>query len=309
MVSWLCKSAFFIVLFFLADRAIYAAFAHGLATYYGFNKDAQVLCVGYSHTVLGIDATALERALDLPVAKYAMSGANITDRFQMIRHYLSLHPNVHTVIYDVDARLFDSDGISSASYTLFLPFINHPIIADYLRTKATWKEYLISQLIKTARFRDQTLNSSIRGLFNKIENEKRTRIIKSHYKNYIERAKSRGIIIQPNALKKFYETISYLSSRNITVVLLYIPVIDFFNAIDKYKYQEIINMYKDIDEKNKKVIFLNYNTEFERQYDIFFDPQHLNWKGKKLVTSRLSDDLKEIMLRNNRMEAKSVVIR
>ena len=295
MVSWLCKSAFFFVLCVVADRVIYTALSHGLATYYGLNKDAQVLCVGYSHTVLGIDANALERELDQPVAKYAMSGATIADRFQMIRHYLSLNPNVHTVIYDVDARLFDSDGISSKSYTLLLPFIDHPIMADYIRAKTTWEEYHINQLIKTTRFRDQTINQSVRGLINQIENEKRGILVKKYYKKYIERETHQGIQLSIKDLKNFYNTINYLSSKGIKIILIYIPVIDFLNNTDRHKYHDIIQLFHDIEEHNDNVIFLNYNPEYESQHNLFFDPQHLNYKGKRLITSRLANDLKKIM--------------
>lgn len=304
MASRLLKLGFFLVLCVIADRAIYAVLSHGLATYYGLNKDAQVLCVGYSHTVLGLDATALQRTLGLPVAKYAMAGATIDDRFEMIKHYLSLHPHVRTVIYDVDARLFDSEGTSSASYTLFLPFIDHPVMADYLRTKATWNEYYLSRLIKTARFRDQTLNMSVRGLVNKIENEKRTRMIKRHYEHYIERAEHRGIRIQSGVLGQFYETVEYLLSRNINIVLLQIPVIDFLNNIDRKKYNEVISIYEHLDKQNKNVIFLNYNPEFESQHDIFFDPRHLNGKGKQLVTAKLSAALRGIIKTDHRIEVK-----
>ncbi|MBC2693947.1 MAG: hypothetical protein HF982_01420 [Desulfobacteraceae bacterium] len=95
----------------------------------------------------------------MPVAKYAIAGANIKDRLWMIKHALSLKPTVNLVIYEVDARMFDTEGLSSASYSLFLPFADSAVMSQYLYDEATWQEFYTAKLIKTAGFRDQTLNS------------------------------------------------------------------------------------------------------------------------------------------------------
>jgi hypothetical protein len=118
-----------IVLFLIGDFAVFHVLKSGMDRYYGLDKPAQVLCVGYSHTVLGIDAERMEKNLGVPVAKYATSGANALDRMWMVRHYLEKQPSVRVVVYDVDPRLFDTEGLSSASYTLFLPYIDDPAMA------------------------------------------------------------------------------------------------------------------------------------------------------------------------------------
>ena len=117
------KIILFILLFFLADFLVAFALQKGMEKYYGLNKNSKILCIGHSHTVLGIDTKRMENELSTPVTKYAIAGANIVDRYSMIKHFIGLNPTVKIVIYDVDTRLFDTEGLSSASYTLFLPLI------------------------------------------------------------------------------------------------------------------------------------------------------------------------------------------
>ena len=173
----------------MGDLSVFHVLWAGMDRYYGLNKPAKVLCVGYSHTVLGIDAERMETELDVPVAKYATAGANTLDRKWMVRHFLDRQPSVSTVIYDVDPRLFDT-----ASYTLFLPYIDDPAMAEYLRQEATWQEYLTARLIHTARFRDQTINIALRGLLGKIENKKMTRIRIDDYRGRFRCCTQGGLV-------------------------------------------------------------------------------------------------------------------
>ena len=281
----------FLTLLWSLDRGFFIIFNHGLKTYYGFNKEAQILCLGHSHTVLGIDAGRLERALGVPVAKYAITGANTVDRLAMLKHYLSLHPHVKLVTYDVDTRLFDSDGLSAASYSLFLPFMDEPNMSHYLRRAALPREYSVSKLIKTARFRDQTLNLAIRGLLGRIENEKRSTIDIHQYQHYFQRAIARGIQINQQSVYKFYKTINYLSSQDIKVILVYLPVIDILNKHDKFMQEEVIKIFERVEKENSNVYFIDYNKDYSHQHNLFFDPRHLNYKGKRVISSRLSDDI------------------
>src|SRR5262245_53844805 len=95
------KALLLLVLFLVLDRIAGWILLHGLERYYGMDVPAQVLCVGHSHTVLGIDKVELEQALGVPVAKFAVEGANTSDRLVMIRYYLKRQPNsVRAVVYD-----------------------------------------------------------------------------------------------------------------------------------------------------------------------------------------------------------------
>ena len=137
-----------------------------------------------------------------------------------------------TLIYDVDTRLFDSEGLSSASYSLFFPFIKNLEMREYLKSQASSEEFFVSQYIKTARFRDQTLNISLRGLLNKIESKKTTKINLNNYKQSLEGESKNRVKINSYSIDYLNKTIEYLLSKEKRIILVNLPVIDLLNKID-----------------------------------------------------------------------------
>lgn len=266
-----------------------------MMNYYGLNEQAKILAIGHSQTVLGIDSNILESRLGYSVAKYAIAGANVLDRYWMIKHYMELNPHVEIIIYGVDARLFDSEGLSSASYTLFLPFMDNKIMAEYLRSQASNEEYFVSKFIRTARFRDQTLNISLRGLLDKSENEKTGRVRIQNYKSYLEKEKVQKVRITPESIKCFRTTMKYLAERKIKVFLVNIPVIDLLNQIDEPNQEKALQIFFDIHEQYKNIHFFNYSPEFEKKHHLFFDLRHLNETGKRVLTNKFSLDMINIL--------------
>ena len=218
--------------------------------YYGLDKPARVLCVGHSHTVLGIDAERMEKELDMPVSKYATAGANTLDRLWMVRQFVERQPSVKIVVYDVDPRLFDSEGLSSASYTLFLPYIDDPAMTPYLRQEAPWQEFVAARFIKTLRFRDQTINIALRGLLGRVENKKTSRMNIESVRGNLERERQRKIRINPESLACFRETIEFLSERHIEILLVFLPVVDLLNQTDPAGLEAVTRIFKDITKKN-----------------------------------------------------------
>lgn len=281
-----------LILFLIGDFAVFHVLKTGMDRYYGLNKPAKVLCVGYSHTVLGIDAERMERELGVPVAKYATAGANTLDRRWMIRQFVDRQPSVRTVLYDVDPRLFDSKGLSSASYTLFLPYIDDPAMSEYLWREATWQEYVTSKIIRTARFRDQTINIAFRGLMGKSENKKSTRIRIEAYQGRLEQEKARSIRVNPESRQCFLETIEFLTRRGITVVLVFIPTIDLLNEIDPHGQAVVMDIFKKLAMDNEGVYFFDYNKDYQHRHELFYDLRHLNGDGNAVVTERVIEGLR-----------------
>lgn len=282
-------------LFLLGDIAIFHVLKAGLDRYYGLNKPAKILCVGHSHTVLGIDADRLEKEIGMPVAKYATAGANTLDRFWMVRQFVEREPSVKAVVYDVDPRLFDSEGLSSASYTLFLPYIDDPAMSEYLWQEATWQEYVVAKLIRSTRFRDQTINIALRGLLGKSENKKHTRMRVGDCQHVIERERERKIRINPESLACFEETIRFLTRKGITVFLVFIPVTDFLNHIDPIGQNAVIRIFRGLSDSDPDVYFLDYNQDYQHRHELFYDLRHLNKEGNEIVTGRLAADLMRLL--------------
>jgi hypothetical protein len=88
---FLTRLALFVVVAFVFDRGIAGVLLQGLERYYGLNAPAEILLIGHSHTMLGVDHQLLAEELGAPVAKYARQGATLAERQVMIRQYLDRH--------------------------------------------------------------------------------------------------------------------------------------------------------------------------------------------------------------------------
>ncbi|MBC2693948.1 MAG: hypothetical protein HF982_01425 [Desulfobacteraceae bacterium] len=86
-----------------------------------------------------------------------------------------------------------------------------------------------------------------------------------------------------------------LTVRNIKVVLVYIPVIDLLNDPERRQHDRIIQIIEEMAKDKEQICFVNYNTDYEARHDLFFDPRHLNEKGKQIVTGRLIENIKRML--------------
>jgi hypothetical protein len=289
------KILFVILLFFVLDRAIFHFLHSGLVKFYGMDKGAEIVFIGHSHTLLGIDSEKIGNELDLHTSKYAFAGSNVFDRYHMVKQLVDKEPSLKTVVYDVDPRLFDIEGLSSASYTLLFPFIENQEIARYLKQKATWQEFYINRFIKTSRFRDQTLLMAFYGLANKTEGAKTSQVVLKNYKNYLNQERERKIVVNQEGVNIFLETIQYLELKKIRTVLVFLPVIDKLNEIDRSTQEDVLSIFHETAEENRNVFYLNYNDAYEHEHEMFYDLRHLNEQGKQEVTKRLIQDLHKII--------------
>lgn len=295
-LTLLLKLAIFLVLFVAFDWAASNCLTRGLERTFGFDTPAKVLCVGHSHTALGIDKVALEKQLAVPIAKYARAGANAADRFVMIKHYLERQPeSVEVIVYDVDAYTFTGKGLSLNSYTLFYPFMDSSSVDSYVRQNATFLDYCLRKYVKLTRFDEQTLNFSIRGWFRIYKNLKRGTVDIERIEKEIENSNFRRISFDKECIDFFEETIKYLRDQHIYLVLLYIPTVDIYNQAEPKKYRKAIRLLEAYAAKDKGITFLNYNSALSHRHELFYDPIHLNPEGQRIVTERLADDIKSIL--------------
>ncbi|MFC1859903.1 SGNH/GDSL hydrolase family protein [Thermodesulfobacteriota bacterium] len=297
LAGFLIKLAVFLAIFVLSDQMIGGLLHVGLKRYFGLNVPAAVLCIGHSHTVLGIDKIELEKQLHVPVAKYARQGANASDRLVMIRHYLSTQPDaVRIIVYGVNANTFTREGLSKNSYRLFYPFMDTPSIRDYVKENVSSSgEYWLRRYMKLPRFNEVTLALSIRGWLSKWTNLKHGRIDIKKLRKMLSQGDFRKITFDKKQVDLFEETIRLVRSHNIRLVLVYIPTIDILNEAEPEKYREAIRKFAAYAAKDTGISFLNYNAEFSDRHDLFYDPIHLNPHGQKIITGRLSKDLKKLM--------------
>lgn len=288
----LAKVLLFVAMFLSADFALSRFLSRGLERGYGIDEAAEVLCVGHSHTALGIDGSGLSQRLGLRVAKFALPGANAADRSSMIRHYLERQPsNVKLIVYDVDAHTFTGQGLSLNSYSLFYPFMDSRSVRDYVRSAAPLSAYWMRRLVRLSRFDLNSCNASVRGWLRLDGNFKRGTVDLARLRQEIERGENRPISFDQECIDYVEQTLDLVASAGIHCVLLYIPTIDVFNQADPQGYDKAIALLKSYADRYETVTFLDYNVLFAHRHELFYDPIHLNSQGRAVVTQQLAQDL------------------
>ncbi len=289
---FLIKLSIFVMIFIAIDRLGTAFLTRGLDRAYGLETPAEVLCIGHSHTALGLDEIALERGLGVPVGKYARNGANLNDRFTMIRHYLERQPSsVKILVYDVDAHIFTADGLSLNSYSLFYPFMDSPSVDAYIRQFASWVDYHTRHMLKLRRFNLETCNSSLRGWLHVYANLKQGTVDVQRLQKEIAAGQIRRISFDEDCIRRLDETLRFVLEKGVHVVLLYIPTIDLYNQAEPKQHARAIQHLREFQTKYEGVTFLDYTAPFAHRHELFYDPIHLNPQGQRLVTEQLVQDL------------------
>lgn len=297
LVGLILRGFLFLVLFLTFDRIIDCFLKHGLEKYYGLEIPAKVLLIGHSHTVLGVDKKGLENELGVPVAKFAVEGANTADRLQMIQHYVFVQSNsVRVVVYDVDAHTFTATGLSSSSFRLFMPFMDSPVILDYVRKSfAGSMEFWVRRFVHCSRYGDLLISLSVRGYLGNWTNLKRGQLDILSLRKEVGKGRFRRIEFNQAVVSEFDTTLKFLRSRGIKVVLAYIPTMDIFNQAEPVLHNEALDRFRRYAAADPGIVFLDYNRDYEGRHDYFFDAIHMNANGQRVVTFRLGKDLKPLI--------------
>ncbi len=297
MKKFLFRLALFVGLICILDRGLAALLQRGLDRYYGLDKQAGVLCIGHSHTMLGIDGQRLEQGLEMPVAKYAVNGANTLDRLAMVKHYIGSRPGpVRLVVYDVDDHTFTGAGLSSNSYRLFFPYLDNPDIARHIKESAgSWEECNSRRLLTLLRFNSVTLNLALRGTLRRYENFKTGQVDITALRNDIGNGRRAPIAIDQEMVNAFAETVRYIRANNALLALFCIPTVDLVNNEEKVRHERMMEIFRNYAASDKGITFLDYNPTFSHRYELFYDSVHLNKKGQQAVTDKAVEDLKRII--------------
>ena len=282
--------ALFVACFFLLDFAIDKLLVSGLNKYYGLGNDSSIAIVGHSHVMLGLDKEEIEKGLNQKVSKYTREGVNIANRHLMIKQLVKQNPNIETVIYGVDAWMFTGMGLSENSYTTFFPFMGDKNVRKFIKESANFSEYWTKAIIKSTRYNEGLVSSSVRGHLSNWNNLKNGNIDVGRLRKNVKNGNFRKIDNNPENIKTFKKSIDYLLSNDIKVILVYVPTIDLYNNAEPKKFDETLNIIESFI--GDDVYFFNYLEPWESHYDLFFDKIHLNKKGQHIISKELVKDLK-----------------
>ncbi len=286
---------FCLLLFFLINIVVAHILNVGLRRYYCL-QPADILCIGYSMSEMGIDKQLLEEGLQIPVAKYCMNGAGIGERKLMLKHYLeSVRQKPKILIYDVSSFLF-SGGLALNADALFYPFINEsPSISKHLQESTPTLQFWQKKLISLSRYDDTRLGAVIRGYRNDWTTQSKKKFDPVIFQKRVKEGQFKKIVCNPEMVSALEDTLRFLGEDGIQVVLVALPCVDLLNQAEPDQYEMVMDIYRKWAEQYKHVTFLDYNPLFSNQYDLFVDPIHLSRAGQRKTTGKLLEDLSNLL--------------
>ncbi len=290
-------SAFIFILSFVCiDQFAGYILNKGLNNYFGLSQHSSILLIGHSHLMLAVDKVKLESGIGHKVSKYCREGVNVADRHIMVKQFLesTYGDSLQYVLYGVDQFMFTGAGLSQNSYKLFYPFMENLIMNQYIKEQAeSMYDYLLHKTIHSTRYSDALINSAIRGWRNDWSNYKVGQLDVSQLENQVATGKQRKIHFEQELIDIFEETLMQLTNKNIHVILINTPIAQPLNSYEPDMYQRFISYMQDKAKNNKLIEYWDYNPTYSNQYNLFFDPIHLNPLGQQTITQQIVQNFKD----------------
>lgn len=285
----------FIFVFICIDRGIGWILNKGLNRYFGLTQYSEVLLIGHSHLMLAVDKCNFEQGIGHSVSKYCREGVNAADRYEMVKQYLSspYSDSLRVVLYGVDQFMFTGEGLSKNSYKLFYPFMDEKNMNKYIRASADFTDYWVHKLICSTRYSDALINSAMRGYRNDWSNYKVGNLDIDLLKEQISRGEQRHIHFEQDLMGYFEKTLNLLTQRGIKVVLVNTPIVAPLNENEPDLYQQIISYFQEKANSSPLIYYWDFNPQYSMQYEIFFDPIHLNSNGQKIINAAIINRFNE----------------
>jgi len=290
------KIVLILISILMADFLISWFMKQGIDKYYGLKQDSKILLIGHSHLMLATDKEQMEKDLKVKVSKYCREGVNVGDKDIMIKHFVNSKnsDSLKLVLYGVDLYTFTGEGLSKNSYKLFYPFLDNKFVDEYVKSQTSPFDYWERKIFKSYRFNnDGIINSAFRGWLNNWENFKSNTININAYKRFLATGQERHIQMNPFLIKKFDESVTFLTNKGIKVILVNTPTLDILNQREPEAYENIILWFKKYAEKNSLVEFWDFNPKYQADYSIFSDRLHMNKKGQFIISKEITDRIYE----------------
>ncbi len=277
---------------FAGDRMLKQGLDQGM----GLNEHGKILIVGHSHLMMGLDRAMLENSLGCKIAKHTRSGVGMTERKLMTQMFLnsSYSDSLKVVVVGVDPFSFNGEGVSENCHTLFYPWMDDKEVSLYLKAATDPVTYYAHKWFRLSRYSDDLIKQSIRGWKHDDRNYK----IGIFTDSLFEANKTkwaRPITFNKQLMAELEQTISLCTTRNIHVILLQTPVLKLLTDLHPDDYEKLMGYYQHLDESSDYVHFIDYSPFYNEDYNIFFDPIHLNVNGQRLITKRFIKDISSII--------------
>ncbi|MDD7699711.1 MAG: hypothetical protein PUJ61_10215 [Spirochaetia bacterium] len=295
MKKKIIHTVIFLILLFAAERSLSVFLLGGISRFYGVGSNHDILIVGASQTMLGLDKVQLERETGKTVSKYTREGVNVYDMHQMLEHYFrTCKKKPELVIYGVDKYLFTPAGLSENSYTLLYPFMDTPNVGKYVKINASGRDYWLHKYIKLIRFNDLLIGHAARGYLGIFSNFKSGLLNQEVYTKLLGDGEDcfRKLEVNQASLAQFNKTMDFLKEQRVNVLLLCIPYAEPLHSYNLEESEKVMDIFKTCSKRSERVNILMLD-ELASNPELYADINHLNPEGQSIASRKISAFIKE----------------
>lgn len=283
-----------LLLFFLFDFLISIVLLKDLKKTFILNQNPDILINGSSMSGSGFNRQEIENLTGRHVATYIREGISVFDRYEMINHFFYLHPEgIKTVVYEVNPVLLSGIKTAENVYTHFFPFMDDKTIDNYIKGKASPKEYYIHKIIRTTRFESRSHIRIILRALGKTDNIKTNILDTTTVIPLIADKWKEEVIIKQADREIFEKTMAVISSHNSKVILVMMPMYWIkLQTFNKEGYRNLCKYFEDYCSSRDGIVFLDLNRDsliYNAGY--FSDQLHFNVYGQRKITEIISSYL------------------
>lgn len=295
MYSRIIKIAVSLVLLFGIDYIGHSILKHYCEKGFGLTQESDILMVGHSHLAMSINTSFLSKELGYSFTKYTRSGVDIHARHLMANQYLESEyaASLKAVVFCVDAMTFTAEGLSANAYTLFYPWMDEELYKDMVYQQASLGEYVIHKIFRLSRYNQDLFSLALKSFMGSEDKNLKTNGL--DLKDEPSKMSGTNIDFNPILMKELELAVEDASKHNVKVILLQTPIAKYLLNGKGKEYAKVKSYYKSFSDNNPNVYYIDFTDELSDQYDLFFNPTHLNVRGQELYTKTLCEKLKVVM--------------
>lgn len=284
----------FLVFFFAVDYAISAVLLNGLNQYFGLHTQSDMFINGSSMSMSGFDKTNLEQVLGKKISFYTRTGVSLQDRSAMLHHYFdSSNQKTDIAVFEVNPLLFSKKFTSANVYMLFLPFIDEPSMAEFIRSNTDTKEFWVRKLIRCSRYNTDMIALAIKGYTQNYKNQKNLTLDVNALEGMKKEVNSVPVELNAQKIELFKATIALMQEHCNKIILVNMPI--FSTKLKTFKtqeYQAYLDLVQQSADTSKNIYFLDLSQpNIDGQATYFSDPLHLNSNGQVQITQAMTQFL------------------
>ena len=281
-----------IILFFLIDFGISELLLGGLNKYFGLYSNSEILLNGSSMFLAGFDKSKIEMGIHKKVAFYSRDGVSLLDRNAMLKHYFNTtNKKTEIAVLEINPLLFSKRFTAANVYMLFLPFMDDDYMCQFVKSKASYKEFFIRKFVRTSRFDVNMILLSLKGYFGIYENVKTQTLDSKVLAGLKNQFNSVPVEFDNDKTALFKSTIKLVQKNSKNIILVNMPIFDSkLKTFKKDEYQVFISFIREFSKNDVNILFLDLNQKQITSNSSFFsDPLHLNVQGQIKASESLNE--------------------